>query len=226
MRSERRRSHPWIHERRRARFHGPFSRPSLSRCRFRPPHREGVRWVLPTTLSVRLRPTCDPDLAHYRCSSHACGVASGISLISGPRRRRALMTSRHSVTGRLIWHGATCSLAVAVGCVNSVTADLQGDSAFAADTLGPQVRRVRRGLPARAPPSQVPLTPVGAQTRPHTESANPVALQEDRIGAPPRGQWAGGAPSRSDGTKLVALADHRHHLWTCAVTSPRPLPVS
>ncbi len=187
MRSERRRSHPWIHERRRARFHGPFSRPSLSRCRFRLPHREGVRWVLPTTLSVRLRPTCDPDLAHYRCSSHACGVASGISLISGPRRRRALMTSRHSVTGRLIWHGATCSLAVAVGCVNSVTADLQGDSAFAADTLGPQVRRVRRGLPARAPPSQVPLTPVGAQTRPHHPTRQIAATSDPNANERGRG---------------------------------------
>ena len=76
------RGHPWIHKRRRARFHEPFSRPSLSRCRFRLPHREGIRWVLPTTLPVRLRPTCDPDLAHNRCSSRARGAASGISLIS------------------------------------------------------------------------------------------------------------------------------------------------
>jgi hypothetical protein len=47
-----------------------------------------------------------------------------------------------------------------VGCVNSVTPDLPGDSTFAADALRPQVRRVRRGPPAKAPPSQVavPLT--------------------------------------------------------------------
>jgi hypothetical protein len=80
-----------VQVRRTARFHEPFSRPSLSRCRFRLPHREGVRWVLPTTLSVRLRPTCDPDLAHYRCCSHAWGVASEISLICGPGRRRGLI---------------------------------------------------------------------------------------------------------------------------------------
>jgi hypothetical protein len=42
------------------------------------------------------------------------------------------------------------AIASAVGCVTSVAPDFQGDSAFAADALGPQVRRLRRGPATKA----------------------------------------------------------------------------
>jgi hypothetical protein len=115
MSSERRPSPSWIHERRRARLDGPFSRPSLSRCRFRLPHREGARWVLPTNLVGEASSYLRSGLSALPCSSHAWGVASGISLIYGQAVVVRSYVPAISKTGRLIWHGAACSLAVARG---------------------------------------------------------------------------------------------------------------
>jgi hypothetical protein len=89
-----------------------------------------------------------------------------------------------------LFEGCRVSKSTRVGCVNSVAADLQGDSAFAADAIGPQVRRLRRGPAAKAPPPQVPDAPSRRERRVRTRCAlRPRSGQLTRARTPPSGRF-------------------------------------